>query len=202
MKPNIFKMANLRLHALAWTGCLLVAIALPDAVHAQDALYQQGFSAYRSGDYLNAVKFLFAYKQLASGRFTPAFAQQVDNALNFSEQRLRTALSSSATVESGGKFDKSGEGGQANKPSLPSSPGSSKAVPPRNVVIARPAAIAGTKVIRNGEAAGAEVAVPKSMEEQLSELQRTNADLQQQLAFCQQMEKPMKKKPLKKLPDQ
>ncbi|SRR6266403_2895694 len=202
MKPNILKMANLRLHALAWTGCLLVAIASPHPVHAQDALYRQGFGAYRSGDYLNAVKFLFAYKQLSSERFTPAFAQQVDNALNFSEQRLRTALSSSATVESGGKFDKPGEGGQASKPSLPSSPGSSKAVPPRNVVIAQPTAMTDTKVIHKVEAATAEVAAPKSMEEQLSELQKANAALDQQLASCRQMAKPMKKKPLKKLPEQ
>src|SRR6266850_3980576 len=121
MKPNILKMANRRLHALAWTGCLLVAVALPGHLRAQDTFYQQGFSAYRSGDYVNAVKFLFAYKQLAAGSFTPVFAQQIDSALNFSEQRLRTALSSSATVESGGKFDKPGEGAQANKPSLPSS---------------------------------------------------------------------------------
>ncbi len=202
MNEDIFRLAGLRCQIMVWTACLLIAIALPSPSRAQDALYQQGFSAYQSGDYLSAVKFLFAYKQLAAGSFTPAFAQQIDNALSFSEQRVRAVLSSSPTVESGGKFDRSGEGGQVNRPSLPSSPSSSKSVPPRNVVIAQPAAMADKTVIHKAEAAGAVVAAPKSMEEQFAELQKANADLQQQLEACQQMAEHVKKKPQKKVPDQ
>jgi len=198
MKSNVLGSAHHR--ALAWTGCLIVALILAGQVNAQDALYQQGLRAYQSGDDVNAVKFLFAYKELASGSVTPAFAQQLDTALNFSEQRLRAILSSSGSVESGGKFDKPGAGKEPNRPSLPSSPGSSKAVPPRNVVIAQPVAVADAKVKRAAEAAAPGVVATKSTNDQLTELQNANAELQQQLASCQKMLP--KKKAQKKVPDQ
>jgi hypothetical protein len=196
MTPNPIGLAPLR--ACAWIGCLFVALIFASQVNAQDALYQQGLAAYQMGDDLNAVKFLFAYKQLFSGSFAPAFAQQLDTALSFSERRLRAILSS-GSVESGGKFDKSGGGKEPNRPSLPSSPGSSKAVPPLNVVIAQPVVGADANV-KHTKIPATEVVGSKSTEEQLVELQKVNAELQQQLASCRQMLP--KKQPQKKAPVQ
>jgi hypothetical protein len=198
MMSNRIRIASLR--AFAWAGFLCVALTFPTRLSAQDGLYQQGLAAYQSGDDLNAVKFLFAYKQLASGSVTPAFAQQLDTALNFSERRVRAALSSSGSVESGGKFDSPGAGKEPNRPTLPSSPGASKAAPPRNVIIAQPVAGADAGIKHAKIAAAAEVVGSKSTEEQLAELQKANAELQQQLTSCQQMLP--RKKPQKKVPDQ
>jgi hypothetical protein len=197
MTPNRIRIPSLC--AFVWAGCLCVALAFSGQLRAQDALYQQGLSAYQSGDDVNAVKFLFAYKQLSASTFTPAFAQQLNTALNFSERRLRIALSSSGSVESGGKFDKPGGGKERNRPSLPSSPGSSNAVPPPKVVIAQPVPGADAN-IKHTKIPAAEMVGSKSTEEQLTELQKANADLREQLASCQQMLP--KKKPQKKAPDQ
>jgi len=189
MTTRAIRIAHFR--AFVWVPCLLVALIFPSRLSAQDELYQQGLRAYQLGDDLNAVKFLFAYKELASGSFTPTFAQQVDSALKFSEHRLRTALSS---IESRGSFD------TLPGPPLPSSPSSSKATPPRNVIVAQPVAIADANVKHAAKTAADGVAATKGADEQLAELQQTNAELQQQLASCRQLIP--RKKPQKKVPDQ
>ena len=81
-----------------------------------DALFNKGISAYQSNNYVDAVKFLFAYYESNNQTITTQSQQELLNAINYSEEKLRVALAtkeeldkhghvSEVVIEASGKAD-------------------------------------------------------------------------------------------------
>ena len=116
MKEIMFQTAKACGYAVFGWGLFLVLASTPLSAQPSDELYRQGANSFQNGDYLAAVKFLFAYRQLESFNLKPDFQMQIEDALNYAEGKVREAINTKeeldkhgrvtkVTVETKGKFD-------------------------------------------------------------------------------------------------
>lgn len=70
----------------------VLAISFACSVSAED-LYKTGNEAYKKGDYVTALKYLFAYRTLKNDELTqhPDFLRSLDISISTAESKLRSA---------------------------------------------------------------------------------------------------------------
>ena len=173
--------------------CGLIVLA-PRPLRGQDtaALYQRGYEAYRDDDYILALKYLYAYREIAVVPLPtpPKLGAELDAALAYSESRLDLAVRTRRALEKYGQITEVQvtASGKADDPSgrrvtvpLPAAPPSQKPpmAPPDSRRTAEPrAAVPRAARARPPRAAVAEVAVPPAPDTSaIAALERKRAGL-------------------------
>lgn len=106
MKPINTRSLNIRSFLFLCCGCLLAFASAPLPPQPPDTLYQEGLRYYRSRDYLNAIKFLFAYKQVKQDALSPEFIHQIDDALKYAESQVKLAIQTKNELDRHGEVTK------------------------------------------------------------------------------------------------
>jgi hypothetical protein len=156
--------------AVVWGGIG----SAPGPLRGQDttALYQQGYKAYQGDDFIQALKYLFAYRQIAVVPLPtpPKIGPGLDAALAYSEDKLDLAVRTrqaldkygqitEVQVSAGGKMDADGKPLPPVKVHLPAAGSSRKpSISPPGTAVAKAEA---TRPKARKPVRGAEVAAVK-----------------------------------------
>lgn len=103
---------------LIFSGILWFSCSYADTT---DKLFDNGISSYQNNDYVNTVKYLYAYYQLNNQTITNQSQQELLDVINYAEDKINVALRTKeeldkygqvteVVVESGGKMDSFGSG--------------------------------------------------------------------------------------------
>ncbi len=196
---------HLTLLPVAFSG-LLASVCWANA--AED-LYQKGRAAFEKGSYLDAVKYLYAFKQGAQPKPSGDFAKQLDSAIDYADEQIDVALRTKQELDKYGKVTQIVASGKADgfdgspqrppikfpqpsgrqKPGLPASKPSSHHPP---VVVAAPPVRAPSTSVQGRP--GSEVIVPQPVKDRLSELESENRELRQKLENYQQENRLLRQK--------
>jgi hypothetical protein len=173
--------------------CGQLALA-PSPLRCQDtaALYQRGYEAYKHDDYIQALKYLYAYREIAVTPLPspPRVGPELDAALTYSESRLDLAVRTRRALEQYGQITEVEvkASGKADDPSgrrvtvpLPAAPGSQKPTmaPPaaRRAVIPKAAVPRVERARPPGAAVAVAAAPPGRDDSTIAALERERAGL-------------------------
>lgn len=103
---------------LIFSGILWFSCSYADTT---DKLFDNGISSYQKNDYVNTVKYLYAYYQLNNQTITNQSRQELLDVINYAEDKIYVALRTKeeldkygqvteVVIESGGKMDSFGSG--------------------------------------------------------------------------------------------